>query len=91
MITLRIKITNRSGLHARPAAIFVQTTRKFQSTKIIVKKGDKIADGKNMIQLLSLAIDFGDEIEIMISGNDEETAATEINKLLTEVLPSIDK
>jgi phosphocarrier protein len=89
MKTLTLKLKNKSGLHARPAAIFVQTAKKFTS-KIIVKKGDKIADSKNILQLLSLGIDMGDEIELLVEGPDEEQAINELSKLLLEYLPKID-
>jgi phosphocarrier protein HPr len=89
MKTIVLKVKNKSGLHARPAAIFVQTAKKFTS-KIIVKKGDKIADSKNILQLLSLGIDMGDEIELLVEGPDEEQAINELSKLLLEYLPKID-
>ncbi|ABL78490.1 HPr family phosphocarrier protein [Thermofilum pendens] len=90
MKTLKVKVSNRSGLHARPAAVFVQTARKFKS-RITVRKLDKAADSKNILQLLALGVDMGDEIEIVAEGPDEEEAIAELGKLLTEVLPSIDK
>jgi phosphocarrier protein len=90
MKTIVLKVKNKSGLHARPAAVFVQTAKKFTS-KIIVKKGDKTADSKNILQLLSLGIDMGDEIELQAEGPDEEQAINELSKLLLEYLPSIDQ
>ncbi|NAZ25568.1 MAG: HPr family phosphocarrier protein, partial [Thermofilum sp.] len=57
----------------------------------IVKKGDKTADSKNILQILSLGIDMGDEIEIQAEGPDEEQAINELSKLLLEYLPSIDQ
>jgi len=89
MKTLTLKLKNKSGLHARPAALFVQTAKKFTS-KIIVKKGEKTADSKNILQLLSLGIDMGDEIELLVEGSDEEQAINELSKLLLEYLPKID-
>jgi phosphocarrier protein HPr len=87
--TLTLKVRNRSGLHARPAAIFVQTAKKF-SSRIIVRKGGKTADSKNILQLLSLGVDMGDEIELQVEGPDEDQAISELSKLLLEYLPAVD-
>ncbi len=90
MKALRVKVANRSGLHARPAALFVQTAKKF-SSRIVVKKAGKSADSKNILQVLALGVDMGDEIELVAEGPDEEQAIEELRKLLLEVLPSVDK
>jgi len=86
----KLKVINRSGLHARPAAMFVQTARRF-SSKIVLKKDEKIADAKNILQVLALGVDMGDEVEVVVEGPDEDLAIEELKKLLTEVLPAVDK
>lgn len=90
MKSAKLKVINRSGLHARPAAMFVQTTRRF-SSKIVLKKDEKIADAKNILQVLALGVDMGDEVEVVVEGPDEDLAIEELKKLLTEVLPAVDK
>ena len=72
-------LTNKVGLHARPAAIFVQTAKKFKAN-LKVKKGDKIADAKSILGVLSLGAECGDEITIIAEGEDAEEA---LNTLLT--------
>jgi len=89
MKILRLKLINKAGLHARPAAIFVQEVRKF-SSQIIIKKNDKSADAKNVLQILSLGADIGDEIEILVTGSDEDMAIQAIQKLLMETIPNMD-
>ncbi|WP_457753792.1 HPr family phosphocarrier protein [Thermococcus sp.] len=90
MIEKRVEIKNKSGLHARPAAVFVETTKKFKSKITVIKEG-KSADAKNILQVLALGVDYGDEIVLQISGEDEEEAARELIDLLERVLPSEDK
>lgn len=85
-----MKVVNKSGLHARPAAIFVQNAKAF-SSKIIVRKNGRTADSKNILQLLSLGIDMGDEIELVAEGPDEDKAIEHLTRLLLEVLPEQDK
>ena len=85
-----IKILNKSGLHARPAARFVQLTNKFKSS-IQICKSSKCVDAKNILKVLSLGIDQGDIITIKVEGSDEEEAYKSILELLLNVLPVEDK
>lgn len=90
VVRAKIKIRNKSGLHARPAAIFINTCKQFKS-KIKIIKQDKSADAKNMLQILALGVDVGDEIIIEINGEDEEEALKTIVELLEKKLPELDK
>jgi phosphocarrier protein len=85
-----IKILNKSGLHARPAARFVQLTNKFKSS-IQICKSSKCVDAKNILKVLSLGIDQGDIITLKVEGSDEEEAYKSILELLLNVLPVEDK
>jgi phosphocarrier protein HPr len=64
------KVKNRLGLHARPAAIFVQTTSKFKSN-IKVRRGDQEVDGKSIMGLMMLAAEEGAVLTIAAHGPDE--------------------
>jgi Phosphotransferase System HPr (HPr) Family len=88
--TTEVKLLNKSGLHARPAVKFVQLASKFKSTIEVCKK-DKCVNAKNILQILSLGIDFGDIIMLKINGDDEESAYNEILNLLLKVLPEEDR
>jgi len=78
-------IKNELGLHARAAAKFVEVTNKFES-EIIVTIADCTFDGKSIMGLLSIGIKKGDEIDVAISGSDENDAFIAIKKLLDEDL-----
>jgi len=90
MIKEKLTIKNKTGLHARPAAIFVETAKKFRSN-IIIEKADKSANAKNILQILALGVDYGDEITLIIEGEDEKEAEKELVNLLMERLPSMDE
>ncbi len=90
MIEVEVRIQNKMGLHARPAAMFVETAKKFSSTISIIKDG-KEGNAKNILQVLSLGVDFGDIVTIRANGNDEEEAVKELVSLIKNVLPEIDK
>ncbi len=80
MIECSIKVENRLGLHARPAALFVQTTNKFKS-KIKVIKDDMEVDGKSIMGLLMLAAAMGTVLKIVADGEDESGAVETLKKL----------
>ncbi|WP_273334001.1 HPr family phosphocarrier protein, partial [Dictyoglomus turgidum] len=58
MIVEKLIIKNKTGLHARPATLFVETAKKFKS-KIWVEKNGKKVDGKSLIGVLSLGVEQG--------------------------------
>ncbi|MEM4912581.1 MAG: HPr family phosphocarrier protein [Desulfurococcaceae archaeon] len=87
---IEVKLLNKSGLHARPAVRFVQLASKFKST-IEVCKHEKCVNAKNILQILSLGVDFGDVIMLKVNGDDEDQAYNELLNLLIKVLPEEDK
>ena len=62
------------GLHARPAALFVQQAAAFSST-IGLSCGDRTADGKSILGVLQLGASAGSRVEIRAEGDDAEAAA----------------
>ncbi len=77
MIERTFVVQNKLGLHARPAAIFVQTTHNFQC-QVRVIKDDQEVDGKSIMGILTLAAECGSQVTIVADGEDEEQL---INKL----------
>jgi len=77
-----IEITNPTGLHARPAALFVQTAGKF-TANIWIKMDHKKVNAKSIMGLISLAVSKGTEITIIADGEDEDLAMKEIVDLVT--------
>lgn len=71
----------KTGLHARPAALFVQEANKFAS-EIFVEKDEKKVNAKSIMGIMSLAISAGTEVTISAEGSDSEQA---VNALVTLV------
>lgn len=76
-----ITITNEDGLHARPAAIFVQEANKYECDIEIEFDGNKV-NGKSIIGVMSLGAYHGDEIRIISRGVDEDEAIEALGDLL---------
>lgn len=90
MKVVEVKVINRSGLHARPAARFVEESSKFKS-KILVCKEVRCVDAKNILKILSLGVDLGDSITLIIDGEDEDNAYKRLMTLLLKELPEEDR
>lgn len=81
IVRRKVIIRNKSGLHARPAALFVQLASKFDSTITIIK-GDTSVNGKSIMGILMLAAGQGCEITIKADGNDAKEAVLELKELV---------
>ena len=74
-------IRNKLGLHARPAALFVQTANQFECDIDVSKDGEKI-NGKSIMGIMTLAIGCGNEILVAASGPDAAEALEALEKLV---------
>jgi phosphocarrier protein len=75
-----ITITNRAGIHARPAALLVQTTKNF-SSNIFFEKGKDRINAKSIMGIITLGAAYGTEIKIIAEGEDEEAAVNTLVRL----------
>ena len=81
MIKKELTIKNKTGLHARPAALLVKTTGKFKSEIFISKDGYKV-NGKSIMGVMTLAAESGSVIEISVDGPDEKEAMLALEDLI---------
>ena len=81
MTEATLTIENKTGIHARPASVFVQTAAKFKS-KVQVQAKGKTADGKSILMLRSLGLSKGTEITISADGPDEAEAVAALKELI---------
>jgi phosphocarrier protein HPr len=82
MVEKTIEVTNPTGLHARPAALFFQTAGKFTSN-IWITKSEKKVNAKSIMGLMSLAVAQGTKVTISAEGEDENLAVKELLDLIT--------
>lgn len=76
-----VTIQNEKGLHARPATYFIQRANTFRSS-IWVENGDRKANAKSLLGVLSLAVSKGDVVTLTAEGVDEEEAMTSLVELI---------
>ena len=77
----QVEIINKLGLHARPAALFVQCVIRFQSTIRIHKDGERYS-AASILEVLAANLDCGARIVIEAEGPDEEAALDELEALI---------
>ncbi|MFH0877271.1 MAG: HPr family phosphocarrier protein [Candidatus Omnitrophota bacterium] len=77
----KIIVQNKQGLHARPAAMFVQIANKYDSTIKVLKDGE-VVNGKSIMGILMLAAEKDSEIVIIAEGTDSEEAVRELEQLV---------
>lgn len=68
-----VTIKNRAGIHARPAALLVQTAGKFKSKIYIEKDGDRI-NGKSIMGIITLGAGYDTSLRLIVEGEDELNA-----------------
>ena len=83
MVEREIQVINKLGLHARPAAMLVQTASKFKS-EIKLKKEDVEANAKSILSVMMLAAETGSFVVIKAEGEDEEQAVETLAKMFKE-------
>jgi phosphocarrier protein len=81
LIKKELIVRNGQGLHARPAALFVQIANKFDS-RITVRRDEEEVNGKSIMGILMLGAEKGSSIIIEADGSDAEQALAELEKLI---------
>ena len=81
MPQIELKVTHPTGLHARPASVFVQKANQFKC-EIVVTYGARTVNAKSIIGILSLGADQGAVIQITAEGEDADDALLDIKTLV---------
>jgi phosphocarrier protein HPr len=74
-------VKNKQGLHARPAALFVQVANKFDSRVTVIYNNEKV-NGKSIMGILMLGAEQGTEIIIEADGKDAQEVLAELEKVV---------
>ena len=76
----KVTISNRAGIHARPAAVLVEASKNFKSNIYIEKDNTRI-NGKSILGIMTLGAGYGMELKIIAEGEDEKEAIKTIIRL----------
>ena len=83
MVKKEVTVLNATGLHARPASMFVQTAGKFKSKIFVIKEGNAI-NAKSIMGIMAGGISQGTTIEIQTEGDDENDAVDALVQLIND-------
>jgi phosphocarrier protein HPr len=81
-IRKQLIVKNKQGLHARPAALFVQVANKFDS-RITIKYDKEEVNGKSIMGILMLGVEVNTPIVIEAEGIDANLAILELEKIIS--------
>jgi phosphocarrier protein HPr len=76
-----IRIKNKLGLHARPAALLVQEASKYISNIELATKDIKV-NGKSIMGVMMLAASYNSKLKLLVNGDDAEAAVMGIEALI---------
>ncbi|RKR73180.1 HPr family phosphocarrier protein [Frondihabitans australicus] len=80
-VTRTTTVASSSGLHARPASLFVQTVTA-SGHQVTIAKGDKSANAASILALLGLGVNTGDEVTLTVNGDDADATADSLVEFL---------
>src|SRR2546426_9679545 len=81
IMTRDFMVSNKLGIHARPAALFVKTANRFTCEIFVEKDGEKV-NGKSIMGLMMLAAGPGSKLTVHAHGHDASQALSELETLL---------
>src|SRR5574339_652159 len=81
LMTREILISNKLGIHARPAAMFVKIASKFDCDIFVEKDGERV-NGKSIMGLMMLAAGPGSKLKVIAAGSDAQQAVNDIEALM---------
>ena len=82
MVSMEVVVKLKTGLQARPAALFVQEANRYTSD-IFLQKDDKKVNAKSIMGLMSLAIHTNSTITLIADGNDEQEAIQQLSDYIS--------
>lgn len=81
MISKTLVVKNQIGIHSRPAALLVETAKKYPCNATI-SKADNVANMHSIVSILCLKVKLDDEVTVKFDGKDEEKAMTAVVELI---------
>lgn len=80
-------IINKQGLHARPAALFVQIAEKYDSEITVIKDQERV-NGKSIMGLLMLGAHYQSKVAVIVEGSDAQQAMDDIKRFFDSNIES---
>ncbi len=82
-VARELKVQNKMGIHARPAAMIVRISNKYPEVDLFVEKGDEQVNGKSIMGLMMLAAGQGSNLRFIASGEGAKALLDEMEGLFS--------
>jgi phosphocarrier protein len=82
MVEKVVQVTNRAGIHARPASVIVGLTKDFKSS-VYLEQGTNRINAKSILGIITLGAAYKSEIKIIAEGEDENEAVENLSRLFS--------
>ena len=89
MLRRQLRVVNREGIHARPAALIVELANRFDSEVWLIKGAQRV-DAKSIMELMTLAAEQGSVLVLEARGPEAQAAADALEKIFSEGLGDVD-
>lgn len=84
MLSKTVKVVNAEGMHMRPAGIIAKAAKAHPDSEVIMKANGKEIKAKAVMQIMAAGIKKGADVEIVVTGGDEQTVLDEFVKMFED-------
>lgn len=84
MITKTVTVVNAEGMHMRPAGMIAKLAKEHPESEVIMKANGKEIKAKAVMQIMAAGIKKGTEVELMVTGGDEQAVIDEFAKMFED-------
>ena len=84
MLTKVVKVVNAEGMHMRPAGIIAKAAKAHPDSEVIMKANGKEIKAKAVMQIMAAGIKKGTDVEIVVTGGDEQAVLDEFVKMFED-------
>lgn len=84
MLTKAVKVVNAEGMHMRPAGIIAKAAKAHPDSEVIMKANGKEIKAKAVMQIMAAGIKKGTDVEIVVTGGDEQAVLDEFVKMFED-------
>ena len=84
MITKTVTVVNAEGMHMRPAGMIAKLAKEHPESEVIMKANGKEIKAKAVMQIMAAGIKKGTEVELVVTGGDEQAVIDEFAKMFDD-------
>lgn len=84
MVSKTVKVVNAEGMHMRPAGIIAKAAKAYPDSEVIMKANGQEIKAKAVMQIMAAGIKKGTDVELVVTGGDEQAVLDEFVKMFED-------